>query len=98
MSAPKNIEGTYKIFYMAGCLTGMHPERPLTIMGFEFEHHQVWEVKRQGNDEYMIVLKRDPKMGATYPKELHPTTPVMLGEQPRKFKVMPMEGRPEHFL
>nr|CDI56564.1 conserved hypothetical protein [Melanopsichium pennsylvanicum 4] len=92
-----NVEGAYRIYYMEGCLTGMHLDRPLTIMSPEHERAQIWEVKKQGNDEYLIVLKSDPNVGASYPKELHPTSPVVLGRQPCKFKMMAME-QPNHFV
>ena len=57
MSGSKNIEeGTYRIHYMKGCLTGMGSESPISLMTPGDSQEQVWEVKKSG-DHFLILLK-----------------------------------------
>ncbi|SYW80751.1 uncharacterized protein UBRO2_03965 [Ustilago bromivora] len=55
-AAPKTIqEGTYKICFDEGCLTALGRDQPLVIMGIGQHEHQTWEVKKHGQNQFVII-------------------------------------------
>lgn len=97
MSASTISEGTYRIFYMEGCLTATGPEHPLLIMSPGMDDKQIWELKKaRGEGEFAIMLKHDTKMGASYAQQLHAGTPVTLDDPPKTFKMIQMQ--PDHYV
>ncbi|KAJ1024183.1 hypothetical protein NDA16_003022 [Ustilago loliicola] len=97
MSAAKSIqEGTYKICFDHGCLTALRPNEPLRILPDDQSEHQKWELKKHGQNEFLMLCKKDPKMGVSYRKDPFPGEPVISGESPRPFKIVPTE-RGDHY-
>lgn len=93
------MEGTYKIFFMQGCLTGMGQHHPLILLSPGDSNEQTWEVKRAEGDTYMIMLK-GTQQGVSYPDDVFPQMPAMLG-RPRCFRIIPAQHLAqggEHFL
>ncbi|ETS60434.1 hypothetical protein PaG_05646 [Moesziomyces aphidis] len=91
MSAQNIPEGTYRISFMDGVLVGLEPNHPLRVLPEEQSERSEWQVKKHGSDAFVIVLKKNDKLGITWSGDLHYGTPLLLAENPAPFKVQQQE-------
>ncbi|TKY87466.1 hypothetical protein EX895_003480 [Sporisorium graminicola] len=93
MSSTEISNGVYRISLRGNeCISGANPDAPLHLLPQGSHEHQLWEVKKRDDNQYLITLKGKPELGVSYPKGAQGMQVVTLSKDPRPFRLQPAEG------